>query len=86
MIPWNQFFAKLVTYQIRQQKTELPDLVKYLAWSEDPQFCDVRKLVKATEKFIKSNHLKSFGMTKCKLQDATLDLEEDDGMYYDLFF
>ena len=60
----------------------MPDLVEYLAWSEDPKFCDLRKLVKATDKFIKSQHLKSFGMSKSKLSETTLDLEEDDGVFF----
>ena len=58
----------------------MPDLVEYLAWSEDPKFLDLRKLVRATDKFLKStNHnLKTYGFQKNKLQNANINVNGED--------
>ena len=66
VIEKSKFFQKLYTLKVRTSTKEVQDLSSFLAYKNESNYIDVKRLATATGEFVRNQYLKSFGTSKKK--------------------
>ena len=69
-----RFLEKLVMLEVRKSEDEVPNLTAFLAYKNKATYIDVKRLATATGEFLKSSYLQSFGTTKNKSVDNSVEI------------
>ena len=67
VVSLDAFYSKLVKLRVREGLYSVPNLSSFLAYKNESNYIDVKKLATATGEFLKSEYLQSFGTSKKKL-------------------
>ena len=73
-MPAIQFYDKLVALKVKKNASEVPNLTAFLAYKNKATYIDVKRLATATGEFLKSSYLQSFGTTKNKSVDNSVEI------------
>ena len=60
----DRFFDKLVKLKVRDKTYDVPNLTSFLAYKNESNYIDVKRLATATGEFVRNHYLKSFGTNK----------------------
>ena len=66
LVKADKLYEKFVKLKVRQKAYDVPNLTSFLAYKNDGNFIDVKRLATATGEFMQNQYLKSFGTIKKK--------------------
>ena len=62
----DRLYEKLLKLKVRRQAYDVPNLTSFLAYKNESNYIDVKRLATATGEFVRNQYLKSFGTSKKK--------------------
>ena len=66
LVRTDQVYEKFLKLKVRKKAYDVPNLTSFLAYKNDSNYVDVKRLATATDEFMQNQYLKSFGTIKKK--------------------